>query len=73
MPVRLAPSRAPNTISEVCSWGQDVGLKLGLGERLGDGLWVAAIAEVRNPKNRCKIIPAEPGEILTYWSKGRVC
>jgi len=60
IPVRLAPSRAPSTISEVCSWGQSVGvgLKLGLGERLGDGVCVAAIADARHPKKvrRCDAI-----------------
>lgn len=66
MPVRLAPSRAPNTISEVCSCVQVIALTLGLGEKLGDGLCVAAIAEARNPKNRYDVIPAEPEEILTY-------
>jgi hypothetical protein len=60
MPVKLTPRRAPSTISEVCSWGQitgiSVGLILGLGERVGDVLWVAAIA--RNPKKvrRCDAI-----------------
>lgn len=66
MPVRLAPRRAPSTISEVCSCAHIIGLKPGLGERLGDGLCVAAIAEARNPKKRYDVIPAEPGEILTY-------
>jgi hypothetical protein len=73
MPVRLAPSRAPNTISEVCSCAQAVGLKLGLGERLGVGECVAAIAETRHPKKvrTCDIILLSLEKFLPVGQKTR--
>ena len=77
MLVRLTPKRAPSTISEVCSCGQvareTVGLKLGLGERLGVWDCVAAIADTRHPKKvrTCDIILLSPEKFLLVGQKTR--